>query len=223
MSSHIDLSLEGPARRAARPATRRAQWRVGAARWLGLVALAAAAGLGLTFAVQLGLFDRAVQKPDVALAPVENPAQITGGPSRISGFDKNNLPYEITAQKGVQDASLDSLVHLQEVRSEFARPSGATLNITSDGAEFETRSKSLELSGNVVFAEGQRFRARMDRASVNMDNQTLTSKSPVSVDIIGGTITADSLAISPNGERILFKGGVKARFVTQKPTSGDGE
>ncbi len=63
----------------------------------------------------------------------------------------------------------------------------------------------------------------MDKAAVNMDDQTLTSKSPVAVDIIGGKITADSLTITSNGERILFRGGVKARFVTQKGTSGDGE
>ncbi len=40
---------------------------------------------------------------------------------------------------------------------------------------------------------------------------------------VGGKITADSLTITSNGERIIFRGGVKARFVTQKGNSGDGE
>lgn len=219
MSSRTDDIFASPLRRTAR----RAQTRAGLTRWLSYVALAVAAGLGLTFAVQLGLFNRPVATTRAPLAPVENPNQITGGPSKISGFDKNQLPFEITAQKGVQDDKVDSIVHLETIDSVFERPNGAKLNITSKGAVYETKTKALDLTGDVVFAEGSRFVARMDKAAVNMDDQTLASQSPVSVDIIGGRITADSLTISANGERILFRGGVKARFVTQKGTSGDGE
>lgn len=219
MSSRTDDIFASPLRRTAR----RAQTRAGLTRWLSYVALAVAAGLGLTFAVELGLFKSSVVRTAAPLAPVENPNQVTGGPSKISGFDKNNLPFEITAQKGVQDEKVESIVHLQTVDSVFARPNGASLNITSKGAVYETKTKALDLVGDVVFAEGRRFVARMDKAAVNMDDQTLASQSPVDVDIIGGNIKADSLTISANGERILFRGGVKARFVTQKGTSGDGE
>jgi LPS export ABC transporter protein LptC len=219
MSLHTEYMEHGHHGRRAR----RAAARAGVSQWLAYVALALAAGLGLTFAVQLGAFDWAPEKQALELRPVERPNQITGGPSKISGFDRNNLPFEINARRGVQDEKTESLVHMEEVTSSFARPSGDTLSITSDGAAYETKSKALELHGNVLFAEGQRFRARMDRAAVNMDDQTLTSKSPVSVDIIGGTITADSLSISPNGERILFKGGVKARFSSKSTATGDGE
>lgn len=195
---------------------RKAAARMGMARWLAYAALLVATGLTVAFTVQLGLFDRPPPKPAETLAPVELPNQITGGPSRILGFDKHQLPFEITAQKGVQDAQTDTVVHLEQVVSAFQRPSGAKLNITSQTAVYETKTKALELVGDVLFAEGERFRARMSKAAVNMDDQTLTSKSPVSVDIIGGNITADSLTISEDGNRILFKGGVKARFVTKK-------
>lgn len=219
MSSRTDAIHGPPPRRS----TRRAQTRAGLTRWLSYVALAAAAGLGLIFVVELGLFERTAKTTGSQLAPVENPNQITGGPSRISGYDNNNLPFDITAQKGVQDATVESLAHLHVVDSVFARPNGAKLRITSRAALYESKTKDLALVGDVVFAEGSRFVARMDKAAVNMNEQTLASQSPVSVDIIGGTITADSLTISANGERILFRGGVRARFVTQKGTSGDGE
>jgi len=202
---------------------RRANTRAVLTRWLSYVILAAGAGLAFTFAVELGLF-RAISKPEqLKLAPVENPTLITGGPSKILGFDKNKLPFEITAQKGVQDAQVDSLVHLQDVDSNFARPDGTKLVITSITAAYESKTKALDLEGKVVFTEGARFTARMEKASVNMDDQSLSSRSPVAVDVIGGKITADSLTITSNGERIIFRGGVKARFVTQKGNSGDGQ
>lgn len=208
------------------PATRsarRANTRAVLTRWLSYVILAAGAGLAFTFAIELGLFQNITKTEAPPLAPVENPNLITGGPSQISGFDKNKLPFVITAKKGIQDAKIDSLVHLQQVDSNFARPNGAKLVITSRAAAYETKTKALELEGEVLFTEGARFTAHMDKASVNMDDQTLASRSPVSVDVIGGRITADSLSITSNGERIIFRGGVKARFVTQKSNSGDGQ
>jgi lipopolysaccharide export system protein LptC len=218
MSSHTEGYYD------AQPGSaRRAQTRAAAARWFAYVALALALGLGVTFAVQLGIFGKATPKTETQLAPVEKPNQITGGPSKIAGFDKNKLPFEITASKGVQDEVNENLVHLETVDSVFARPNGAKLTINSSAAAYETKTKDLELQGSVVFAEGDRFRAHMDKASVNMEDQTLTSRSPVAVDIIGGKITADNLTISSNGERIIFKGGVKARFMTNRPKPGDGE
>lgn len=202
---------------------RRANTRAGLTRWLSYVVLAGAAGLALTFAIELGLFNDFGKKAEAPLAPVENPNQITGGPSKIQGFDKNKRPFEITAQKGVQDATIDTLVHLQEVKSSFDRPDGDKLLITSSTAAYETEQKTLALKGDVRFDQGNRFRARMESATVDMQDQSMQSTSPVSVDIIGGTITADSLTISSNGDRILFRGGVKSHFVTQKSKSGDGE
>ncbi|MBL8788918.1 MAG: LPS export ABC transporter periplasmic protein LptC [Rhizobiales bacterium] len=195
---------------------RRANTRAGLTRWLSYVVLAGAAGLALTFAIELGLFRDMARTPETPLAPVENPSQITGGPSRISGFDKNKRPFVITAQKGVQDANVDTLVHLQQVQSSFDRPDGSKLHITSRTAAYEAEVKTLDLEGDVRFDQGERFRARMEKAAVDMEDQSMVSKSPVVVDIIGGTITADSLAITSNGDRIIFRGGVKSHFVTQK-------
>ncbi|MFO1032822.1 MAG: LPS export ABC transporter periplasmic protein LptC [Hyphomicrobiales bacterium] len=192
------------------------------AGWFALVALAAGAGLGLTFLVQLGVFSGGPISPPPQ-APVQKPNQITSGASEIAGFDKNKLPFLITAKHGEQDVADADLVHLSDVVSDFARPSGEKLNVTSKLAHYQTKTKALNLEGDVVFTQGTRFTARMDKASVNMDDQSLQSQSPVDVNIIGGRIAAPSLTISANGERILFQGGVKAQFVTQKEPTGDGQ
>jgi lipopolysaccharide export system protein LptC len=215
--AHSTLPYADPGR-----AARRARVKSWVAGWLALLVLAAALGFGLTYLVQLGVFSPVVpdQPPQ---APVQKPNQIVSGASHIGGFDKNNLPYEITAKHGEQDATNADLVHLQDVVSDFARPGGEKLNVTSKLAHYQTKTKALQLEGQVVFSQGSRFTAHMEKADVNMDDQSLTSRSPVDVDIIGGKITAPSLTISANGERILFKGGVKAQFVTQKDATGDGQ
>jgi LPS export ABC transporter protein LptC len=187
-------------------------------------ALVVVGGLGLAGLYGWTLLgtDRVAGKADAPQKPVLNPTEASGEKARILGVDQNQQPYELTAAKGVQDAKQETLVHLETVAGIFQRPSGSKLNVTSKGAQYDTKSRALDLKGDVIFAEGDRFRAEMAEAAVNIDTQTLTSKSPVKVNVIGGTITADSMEVGENGTRIIFKGGVKARFLTQGKTTGDG-
>ena len=180
----------------------------------GFAALLAIALSGL-FIIQAGVFSPPAPKDVKPAATVANPEQITGQNSRITGLDKNQRPYEIRAKSGQQDKIIETLVHLQSVEGAFERPSGARLDVTASTARYDTKSRDLELQGNVQFAEASRFKAVMDKALVNMDNQVLTSKSPVEVEMQDSKIKADSLTISDNGNRIVFRGGVKAHFVTK--------
>lgn len=190
----------------------RATSRAGSMRAVGL--LAALAGLGLVgyFFIQAGvLVPPAPQnvKSDVVIA---NPELATGQKARINGFDRNNHPYEITATSGVQDKVNKDLVHLDGMTAKFIRPQGENLNVASDQAHYDSKTKQMVLDGNVVLDQGQKFKATMAKASVNTVDQTLQSLSPVVVEAKGGVIRSESLTVTENGERVIFKGGVKAHF-----------
>lgn len=203
-------------------AVRRANQWAGLSRILaGVVAVFGMGVLGV-FVYQAGVLAPAPPQEVKTAIAIENPNQITGKDSRISGVDRNQRPYRIEAKTGQQDTKINSLVHLQTVTGVFERPSGAQLDVTAANAQYDTKTKDLALEGDVVFGEGNRFKARMDKAKVNMDDQSLQSAAPVKVDMQGTMIEADSLSVTDNGNRILFKGGVKARFVTKPTATGDG-
>lgn len=153
---------------------------------------------------------------------VANPEQITSENASISGIDSNNRPFEIRAKSGEQDKAIAHLVHMQSVTSVFERATGAKLDVTSDTGLYDRKTKGLELAGNVVFSEGIRFRAVMQKAAIDTENQSLASQSPVKVDMQGTLIEADSLTVTAGGTRLLFKGGVKAHFEMKKNSTGDG-
>ena len=194
---------------------RRAQRRHGLSRWLAIAAAGAGAGLFIFYLAVLGAFDRPPPATGVDAASVKNPDLVSGTNATIAGTDAGNQPFEVTAASGLQDRDEETLVHLKTVSGMFQRPGGNPLTVTSAKARYNTESKLLELQGQVVFDEVLRFRATMEGAVVNTDTQTLQSKSPVRVEVIGGTIMADSFTVSERGQRMLFKGGVKARFVTE--------
>lgn len=223
MSSPTDspTAVEARTRRAAE-AVRQANSRAALFRWIGVAAAVAAVALAAVFVIQAGILAPSNPKEVKAPVTIANPEQITGENSRITGVDRNQRPFEIRAKTGQQDKAVETLVHMQTVTGAFERPSGSKLDVTAATAQYDTKSKDLALDGNVVFAEGERFRAVMDKAKVNMNDQTLQSAAPVTVDMSGTRVVADSLTVTDNGNRILFKGGVKARFVTKAAATGDG-
>lgn len=189
---------------------------------VGLLALAALVGFLGLFVWQAGVLAPGAPQQSSVTAPVEKPDQITAANASIAGRDKNNLPYEIKARSGEQDKVVEHVVLMQSVESRFERATGSSINIASDTGRYDRKSKDLVLTGNVLIREGTRFSAHMDKASINTDDQTLVSQSPVKVDMQGGMIEAESLTVSGNGTRILFKGGVKARFTSKTAKTGDG-
>lgn len=172
------------------------------------------------FAWQLGLFetDRVATVP---LAPVENPRQATATTTTFSGMDKANRPYSIEANSGSIDEKTDNIVHMKNMRGAFERPSGDAVKITSATATYDKKRKKMDVAGDVVMSDGDRFSARMESATLDTDTHSLQSKSKVAVEMGTGRATADSMTVADDGAKITLKGGVKARFMTKsEPPKG---
>jgi LPS export ABC transporter protein LptC len=201
---------------------RRAKSRSSLSGSFGLVALLGAFGLMGVFVWQAGVLAPPLPQDVKTNDTVAMPEQITSQNASIAGTDKNNLPFEIHAKSGEQDKALEHIVHMQTVTSVFQRPTGSKLDVSSDTGRYDRKSKGLELDGNVVFSEGTRFRAVMQKAAIDTENQSLASQSPVKVDMQGTLIEAESLTVTAGGTRLLFRGGVKAHFDMKKKNTGDG-
>lgn len=177
--------------------------------WLVIAAIIAIVGL---FLAQAGLFSILLPGEIAPPKPVPNPDQITATDSTVSGIDRENQPYDVTAVRGWQDDINPTLVHLETVEGHFRRPSGAEYTIRSSTGTYDTKLKSLELAGNVVIVQNDRFTARMDKAHVDVEEKKLTSDTAVDVSFANGSVRSNGIEISGDGTRILFLNGVKAVF-----------
>ena len=198
---------------------RRAVRRAGLAK--ALTWLAAALGLGfvLVFLAQAGLFTAMLpQEPEAP--PPARADQITAVESTITGIDNEKQPYAVTAKRGWQDEKTPSHVHLVEPAGVFRRAGGTEFTITAETGLFDTEARKLDLTGNVVLEQKDRFKARMERANVVMEEKRLVSESPVAVTFPSGTINANGMQITDDGARILFLNGVRTRFDAPQ-TKGD--
>lgn len=179
-----------------------------------LSGLALAFGLGLmaVFFIQAGLLSALIPKPKPIPPAVEMPEQISGSNARIAGFDRENQPYEVTAKKGYQDKENADLVHMQDLTGRFQRPSGQSFTLFSETGLYDSKGKEMDLEGNVRIVEAGRFTATMAKAHVGLEQKNLVSNVPVVVETSTGTITANGMQVSNDGNNIKFLNGVKAKF-----------
>ena len=215
MSSHTEVEADDTGR-LLQAAARRARL----APILSWAALALGLGLVVMFLVQAGLLSVLIPKPKPPPLTVEMPEQISGAFARIAGFDRENQPYEVNAKKGYQDKVTAELVHMEDLTGTFRRKSGQSFLLLSNTGLYNSKVKELDMEGNVRIIEKGRFTATMAKAHVEMEKKNLVSNVPVVVEMSTGTITANGLQISNDGNNIKFLNGVKARF-NQTEKKGD--
>lgn len=210
MSSPTDLL-----RLRAEKAARRARM----APYIGFGLIGVAIAFTGLFFYQAGVFGALIPKPPQPVPKIEKADQITSQQSHVTGFDREQQPYELEARQGFQDKDKPNLVHLEELTGTFRKRSGKSYNIAANNGLYDTKVKEIALSGDVKIVEPGRLTASMAKALVQVDSKSLDTDVPVEVVMNDGSgqINAGGMKISDDGKTILFLNGVKARF------EGDGK
>jgi len=204
MSSRTDAIHRVPRGRTAKAAarSRMAPFFSGA---FALVVL----GLIAVFLYQAGTFTSKPKLVDIPSLPTD---QVTVTDSTITGLDKQQQPYSISARTAVQDKDKPNFITLDEVQGATNRSNGEPITFQSLKGFYNSDVKTLDLATDVVIKSEGRFTARMDKAHVIVQEKRLTSNVPVAVELSTGTINANGVEITNDGNNILFLNGVKAHF-----------
>ena len=132
--------------------------------------------------------------------------------STFSGFDKEQQPFQIAAEKAVRDAADPGALALDKVSGTIRRDDGAVLGFSARQGRYMMKTKLLTLTGDVRLVSEGRFVASLSQADVDVDNKGLVSNHPVVVEMTDGVIHAGNMTMTDDGDRVLFSGRVKAFF-----------
>jgi len=193
------------------PAAARASRRAQLAPYVSAGFALAVVVVFLAFAYQAGFFS--LFRLPQPKGPMSQPAeQITVTRSTITGFDKQQQPYSVTAQSAMQDKDVPNHIHLNALSGNIRRNNGDTIDVRANNGLYDTDGKTLDLSGAVEIVSKGKFIARMDKAHVIVKEKRLVADTPVTVEMPNGIIEAKALQITNEGNNILFFNGVHARF-----------
>jgi lipopolysaccharide export system protein LptC len=139
--------------------------------------------------------------------------KITMERPRLTGFQKDSRPYEMTAEEATQDVRRPTIVELVTMRGRMTLDeSGTQARLEAKRGVFDTQREQLELKEGVVVTTDSGYRAQLRSAAVDFKAGTVASREPVRIELPGGTIDADTMDITDNGRRIAFEGRVRSVF-----------
>ncbi|NNM73971.1 LPS export ABC transporter periplasmic protein LptC [Enterovirga aerilata] len=146
---------------------------------------------------------------------------------RLTGFRKDNRPYEVTAKAAFQDVRKPGLVELRDVSAKLATDAAGTFaNLVSASALFDTAKEIIDLSQDIRITTTRGEEVLLRSASVDIKGGTVVSREPVRITTQNGTIEAEGVEVSDGGRTISFQGRVRTQFSRAaiepaEPTSGE--
>ena len=135
---------------------------------------------------------------------------------RLTGYRKDNRPYEVTAAAALQNIRNPTQVELETLiaRLQVEREGWVTVNAKT--GLFDTQKEKLRLVDDVRVRTETGYDIRMRTADVDFKGGTVVSKEPVEVELGTATVDANSVDVKDNGAMISFEGRVRVLIKNAK-------
>ncbi len=136
---------------------------------------------------------------------------------KMSGFDKNNRAYDVTATRAIQDLKEPAIIVLESIDAFVPMDIKNMADVTADNGVYNSDTEKLVLRNNVFIKGARGMDIKLEEANIDMKTGAMESSKPVTVTSKDTDLTADSVIVEDNGARIVFKNRV--RMTIRKPIS----
>ena len=193
-------------------------------RMVRALRIAVPAVVGLVMAALISI---AVFNPFHALAKlpldmdnlVVSGTKITMESPHLSGFTPDKRPYEMRATTATQDITDPDHVELHSLRAKVLLEDRTTVTLDSRTGLFDTKTQVLDLHKDILMQSSTGYEARLTHALVDMGRGTVTSDQPVDVKLLNGTLTADIMKVTEQGDVVRFENNVVMHLVMDRPSA----
>lgn len=165
--------------------------------------------LSLAFPIDVGLGEFALYDGKLVM---EKP--------RLTGVSKSNEPYEIKAERAIQDSKDDSEIILENINATFAIQNNNIMRMKTKNGTYKRNQEILIFNNHVDVrihakptSETQTgFKSgtmNLQNARIDIANGSLNSRAPVEMQWEGGKLNADTFQILEHGKIMVFESSVK--------------
>lgn len=138
-----------------------------------------------------------------------NGTKVTMELPKLSGFKKDNRPYQVTARWAEQDIKNPSIIGLREVKAKIALQDRSMADVEALSGVYNSQTETMSLKDDVHVRTETGYDVRMHSADIEFKGGNVRTADPVTVKFTGGTIDAQSLEMYDNGQKVIFNGRVK--------------
>jgi lipopolysaccharide export system protein LptC len=141
---------------------------------------------------------------------------------KLGGFTRDGRPYELTARAAAQDLTNPTVLELKDVRAKIEMQDKSTVTITAASGVYDTKGDTMLLRTDVVVTSSSGYSVRLNEAKVDVKTNRIISDQPVEVMLSNGTVKANRLEVSDNGDTMHFEGDVDVKLVPPAAASTPG-
>ncbi|TCR64279.1 lipopolysaccharide export system protein LptC [Bosea sp. BK604] len=139
---------------------------------------------------------------------------ITGGKvkmesPRLTGYRKDNRPYEVTAETALQDIRNPTQIELATMTARIQMQQEGWVTVNARTGFFDSQNEKLKLVDDVKVHTESGYDMFMRTADINFKAGTVNSQEPVKVNLGSTKIDANTLDVKDNGALIVFEGRVR--------------
>jgi lipopolysaccharide export system protein LptC len=144
--------------------------------------------------------------------------KITMEAPKLGGFTRDGRPYDLKARTAAQDLTNPGVLELTGVHATVQTQDRAQVDLKAATGVYDTKADLLTLHTDIVLTSSNGYSARLNQATVDIKKNRITSNEPVEVKLTNGTVNANALEVTDNGEVIRFDNGVEMNVVPPPPS-----
>ncbi len=134
----------------------------------------------------------------------------------LTGFDKDNRRYQVSADTAIQNITTPNEVRLNDISAEITLPDKGSATITAAGGDYDNKTSTLKLIGPIKVDSTFGYKLSMKNADIDLDAGTLKSKNPVTIRYQDSEITGDTMSVSEGGKVVVLEGRVESHLMPPK-------
>jgi lipopolysaccharide export system protein LptC len=165
--------------------------------------------LGLAALLGLLILNHAVRVE--ATAPRETATQIRMVNPHFFGRDRQGRAFEVSAAEAARSDSNMQEVLLEDVSVTLDVNGAHPSRMTADHGAYREDTRILLLRGNVRVDDGRASSIATNQATVDTRAGTVVGDQRVASRTTAGDIQAGEYQVENRGDRVIFRGGVRAR------------
>ena len=143
--------------------------------------------------------------------------KITMEAPRLGGFTRDGRPYDLTARAAAQDLTNPGVLELSDLRAKVQMQDKSTVEMQAATGRYDTTGDLLMLKTDIVLTSSTGYSAKLLEAQIDIKKNTIVSDKHVEVQMTNGTVNANHLEVTENGELIHFDKGVEMNVVPPPP------
>lgn len=137
-----------------------------------------------------------------------NGTKITMEKPHLAGFTKDSRAYEVHAGTAAQDLTRPTIVELTDIRATLETQDKDKFSLNATTGEFDTKAELLTLDKGIVVKTASGYEGFLKDALVEMRKGRIVTDKPVTLKMLQGTLDAQRMEVSDNGNHMLFSGGI---------------